>query len=167
MAYQYRYRLPSTAGGAEYNGVVNGDFVLLDIPGTGVVPLPSSMVTRIVPEEPEEGSFVAVLKPEEDTPPLVWVRLARTGAHIAEDLHWWSYDRMCWCTWEEIYSLGNPRLLTFGGKILRQAGARGYCGRCEQTRPLRADGKFRLHGTGYDRCPGSQKRPEDTVKRGS
>lgn len=95
MAYQYRYRLPSTMGGAEYSGVVNGDFVLLDIPGTGVVPLPVGMVTRVTPEEPEEGSFVAVLKPEEDTPPLVWVRLARTGAHIAEDLHWWSYDRMC------------------------------------------------------------------------
>lgn len=167
MAYQYRYRLPSTMGGAEYNGVVNGDSVLLDIPGTGVVPLPVGMVARITPEEPEEGSFVAVLKPEEDAPPLVWVRLARGAEEPAGRPHWWSYDQQRWCAWEEIYSLGNPRLLTFGGKILRQAGARGYCGKCEQTRPLRVDGKFKLHGTGYDRCPGSQKRPEDTVKRGS
>lgn len=161
MAYQHRYRLPSTMGGAEYNGMVNGDFVLLDIPGTGVVPLPVGTVTRVVPEEPEEGSFVAVLRPEEDAPPLLWVRLARGAQEPAGRPCWWSYDQQCWHIWEEVYTVGIPRLLTFGGKILRQAGTRAHCNACGEPRPVRADGKFKLHGSKYGRCRGSQHRPED------
>ena len=159
MTYQHRYRLPSTMGGAEYSGVVEGHDVLLDIPGTGTVRLPLLVVTPVIPEEPEEWSFVAVLRTEDDRPPWVWVRLPREAEEAGGVPCWWSYDHGRWCTWEEVYSLGTPRLLTFGGKVLRQAGVRAYCNACRETRPVRTDGKFKLHGSRHGRCRGSQQRP--------
>lgn len=161
--YQHRYRLPGSLGGHEYPGVREGDLVSLTIPDGRTLELPADLLVRVVPHEPEEGSFVAVLRPEPDTPPLVWVRLARSTEEPARP-HWWSYEWARWCVWEEVYTMGAPRLLTFGGTILRQAGARAHCGFCDQTRPVRTDGKFKIHGSGHDRCPGSQKLPEWTMK---
>lgn len=159
MSYQHRYRLPTSLGGHEYPGVPDEGLVRLTLPDNRTLELPADILTRVVPEEPEEGSFVAVLRPEPDTAPLVWVRLARDGEEPAGRPHWWSYDQQCWHIWEQVYMLGTPRLLTFGGKLLRGAGARGWCCFCETSQPLRTDDRLKIHGSKRYRCPGSQGKP--------
>jgi len=158
QGYRHRYRLPASLGGAEYEGIVNGSHVLLNVPDVGAVPFPADVVTRVVPEEPEEGSFVAVMR-EAGEPPRLWTRMERHPDDPNRFRCWWSYDEQRWCTWEDIYTLGIPRLLTFAGLLIRSGGARGWCSICETTVPMRTDGKLKLHGSRHARCKGSQQYP--------
>lgn len=159
MSYQHRYRLPTALGGHEYPGVPDEGLVRLTLPDSRTLELPADILTQVVPDEPEEGSFVAVLRPETDTPPLVWVRVSAGGENPTTNLHWWSYDALVFHAWEQVYTIGTPRLLTFGGKLLRGAGARGWCCYCETSQPMRTDERLKVHGSRQYRCPGSQGYP--------
>lgn len=158
--YRHRYRLPASLGGGEYEGVVNGSYVLLNVPDVGAVPFAAAVVTRIVPAEPEDESWVVVI-PEGGDRPFVWSRHDDELGETPGASHWWWHDKQQWCRWDEVYTLGIPRRMIFGGLIARTGGVRGLCAVCKSMVPLRVDNKLKLHGSKYARCKGSQTHPAE------
>jgi hypothetical protein len=158
--YRHRYRLPASLGGGEYEGIVNGGHVLLDVPGVGAVPFEAAVVTKIVPEEPEDGSFVVVVRDaSRGEQPWVFSRHDDPVGETPNAAHWWWHDEGRWVPWLDVYVLSEPRVLHYSGLLTRTAGARGYCSYCKTTVPMRVDGKLKLHGSKYNRCAGSQRLP--------
>lgn len=141
------YRLHASLGGALVDGIPVPDGVQVDIDGVKHT-LPAGLVERIRPAEPpqrEDGlAFVAVQ--DQDTGECHVFHRDDVG-DLLPDLPrsgpgtWFWLSRAQWVTWDQVCDLGTPIVLVpkFGQS------ARGTCSVCGKEKPLRADGRVRLH----------------------
>lgn len=156
--YRNRYKLPASLGGGEYEGVVNGGYVILDIPALGAVPFEARLVTEIVPPEPVDGSWVAVVKADRDIPPYVFSRHADAPN---PERPWWWHENQDWMRWSDVYGIGLPRRIGITGSIAPFQGSKGICAVCGNSRSVRMDGMIASHSANGKHCKGSNKKPAE------
>jgi hypothetical protein len=160
--YRQRYRLPDALGGGEFAGTEDDGYVSIEIPGSGIVKFPTVLLTRIIPREPEDESWVTLARPD-CWPQDVYSRhdtAAQSSGQPAE-FHWWWHDEKRWVPWDAVYQRGTPvRLMRtwigsggFSGKSVR-----GICSVCKKPTPLRLDGMVKQHGR-HRGCAGGNNPP--------
>lgn len=153
MSRVYRYKLPASLGGAIVEGTPDPEsqhvFFILDGHQVG---LPEAMVIEIRPVQPEAGWVATDVKGES---PQVF----RRELDFKPDL-WWHHDDGVFVTWDELCGHGEPTLLVSHATV---KGIVGRCSECDETKPLRVDGRVRQHGSrDINRaCKGSGRPPKE------
>lgn len=157
----YRYRLPDALGAGEFTGIRNGDYVLLDIPGTGTVPFHHTIPKMIVPFEPVDDSTVMVHR-DDQWPKDIYSRhdtAAEAQGHTVA--HWWWHDEKKWVTWEDIFTRGIPRRLSPASLAAQSlySPPKGICRVCRKPQTIRLDGMIAQHGYKRSGCSGGNQKP--------
>lgn len=158
--FRQRFRLHASLGGGEYEGIANGAYVILDIPVLGAVPFEAKLVTRVVPTDPGDGSWVAVAPADRSLPPYVFSRHADAPN---PERPWWWHDNQDWVPWSDVHELGLPRRIGVTGAIAPFQGSKGICSVCGKSRSVRIDGRVANHPHRGPRCEGSNRKPASGV----
>lgn len=160
--YRHRYQLPDSLGGGQFTGVETDGVVIVDIPGTGLLPVPAAMLTRLIPNEPDDQAWVTIARADV-WPQDVYSRhdTAALSSGQPAEFRWWWHDEKRWVPWDAVYRRGAPvrlvRSWTHGGMVA--AAQRGICSSCKKPNPIRLDGMIKQHGHRHSGCPGGGKAP--------
>lgn len=160
--YRHRYRLPDALGGGEFHGTETDGTVAVEIPGSGIVTFPAALLARVIPNEPNDESWVTLARPD-CWPQDVYSRhdTACLSSGQPAEFHWWWHDEKRWVPWDAVYQRGTRvrliRSWTNGGRVAEAP--RGLCSACKKPNPIRLDGMIKQHGYRHSGCPGGGKPP--------